>query len=68
MAAKAIALSEVPPVPKESVGTPQHNGDVIHEDGVHRWRIDADGKIVYYIRYTSPKRVVREANYDGRTR
>lgn len=64
---KPLSLEDVPPIPDRLVGTPCSNGDLVYVDGVHRWRVNKDGKILYYIRYTE-KLDRQEAAYQLRAR
>lgn len=44
-----LPLDQVPARP-EAGGETQPNGDVIYDQGDHRWRYSADGTLKYYIR------------------
>lgn len=62
-----LTLDNVPPIPDSLVADEQHNGDRMYQDGQHRWREDAAGKLLYYIRY-SANGDRREAIYERRDR
>lgn len=65
--AKALPLDQVPAVPDHVRGIPSGTGgDVIYDDGVHRWRFNKDNVLLYYIRYTSDRRDRQEAVYSTR--
>lgn len=49
-----IPLDQVPP-PPTGPGETQHNGDVVYVSGLDRWRLNAAGEIVYFIRYESER-------------
>lgn len=66
--ATPVPLDQVPPVPAHIPGQPSGtSGDVVFEDGIHRWRYDKNGTLLYYIRY-SDKRDRQEAMYERRRR
>lgn len=49
-----IPLEEVP-APPAGPGEVQHNGDVVYMDGLDRWRLNAAGDVVYFIRYETER-------------
>lgn len=64
---KAIPLDQVPEVTKAAVATPSGRvGDVVYADGIHRWRKNKDGKLLYYIRYANERLDRQDARYDSR--
>ena len=67
MTTRAIPLDAVPPVPDDAMEAPGGSGEKVYFKGSERWRITANGAVVYYIRY-GPDGRQREAAYDGRRR
>jgi hypothetical protein len=64
--ARSIPLDQVPPIPDAASASPSGtSGDVIYQSGVHRWRKDRNGKLLYYIRYATERLDRQEARYEA---